>query len=185
MVRKRHALAVLAVTVVSLVAFSAQVDLGLAQFINGSGKARGAIGGVNGIVASGTVGVPVVVASGRTVGAVAAVASVSTYTVGASDASFEVSANVDVTTATAHTFTVTCVYTNEANVSQTLTLGFTQLSGATFVTAITNVTGANSYESPVYHLRAKAGTTITVASAAGGTYTTVVYNIEGIIKLTA
>lgn len=180
--RRRQGLAVLLVALTSLFALSAQVDIGVSQFFNGAGKARGAVAGVNGIVASGAVGVPVVVASGRTVGAVAAVASVSTYTVGASDASFEISANVDVTTATTHNFTVTCAYTNEANVSQTLTLGFTQLSGATFLTAITNITGANSYESIVYHIRAKAGTSITIATAAGGTYTSVVYNAEGLIR---
>jgi hypothetical protein len=31
-------------------------------------------------------------------------------------------------------------------------------------------------------VRAKAGTTITVRTSAGGTYTTVTYNVEGCIK---
>jgi hypothetical protein len=35
------------------------------------------------------------------------------------------------------------------------------------------------------NIRCKAATTITIASAAGGTYTSVVYNAEGIIKQSA
>lgn len=150
----------------------------------GSLDLGGKITAYNGVATAG-IGIPSVVGYARTVGAVAAVASVATYTVGASDGTFEISANVNVTTATLHNFTVTCAYTNENNVSQTVTLGFVQLSGATLITAITNVTGANSYESPIYHIRAKSGTSITIASTAGGTYTTIVYNIEGTIKQVA
>ena len=130
-----------------------------------------------------TAGLPVVQATGRATAQVAANASVLAYTVGATDGSFEISANVNITTATNHSFSVTCAYTNESNVAQTLTLGFTQLSGATFITLLTNTTGVNSYESPVYHLRAKAATTVTVATT--GTFTTVVYNVEAVLKQTA
>lgn len=136
----------------------------------------------NSITTSG-LGVPVVVATGRFTAQVAAKASVSAFTVGGSDGSFEVSANVNVTASTAHTFTTTVTYTDETNASRTLTFGFTQLSGATLITAITNVTGVGPYESPVYHIRCKAATTITVATT--GTFTTVTYNVEGIIKQTA
>ena len=142
-----------------------------------------AVTSLAGQATSGALGVTTVVASGRLTAQTAAQASVSTVTVGAADASFEVSANVLVTTATTHNFTVTCAYTDEGNTARTLTLGFTQLSGATFLTAITNVTGAGPYESPVYHIRAKAATAITIATT--GTFTTVTYNVEGIIKRTA
>lgn len=125
-------------------------------------------------------GVPAIYGNGRFTAQTAAKASVATYTVGAADGSFMVSANVLVTTSTAHTFTVTCTYTDESNTSRTLTLTFSQISG-TLLTAITNVTGAGAYEGIPLHIRAKAGTAITIASAAGGTYTTVVYNIEGTI----
>lgn len=121
-----------------------------------------------------------VVASGRLTAQTAAQASVATYTVGSTDGSFEISSNVNVTTATAHSFTVTCVYTDETNTSRTLTLGFTQLAGATFLSSITNITGAGPYESPSYHIRAKTGTSITIATV--GTFTTVTYNVEGTIK---
>lgn len=123
--------------------------------------------------------IPIVVAKGRSTAQTAAVASVSTFTVGAADATFQVSANVNVTTSTTHNFTVTVGYTDEGNTARTLTLGFVQLSGATFITAITNVTGAGPYESPVMHIRCKAATAITVATT--GTFTTVTYNVEGII----
>lgn len=102
--------------------------------------------------------------------------ALATYTVGSSDSSFLVSANVNVTTSTTHNFTVTCTYTDEGNTSRTLTFGFTQLSGATLLTAITNITGAGPYESPTFHIRCKAGTTIVIAST--GTFTSVTYNIE-------
>lgn len=125
---------------------------------------------------------PFIITRGRSAAQVAAVASVATVTVGAADGSFEVSANVSVTTATAHSFSVTCTYTDEGNVSRTLTLGFAQLSGATLITLITNVTSTGPYESLTYHLRAKAGTTITFATT--GTFTTIVYNVEGVIKQT-
>lgn len=101
------------------------------------------------------------------------------YTVGAADGIFLVSANVNVTTSTTHNFTVTCTYTDETNTSRTLTLGFTQLAGAALISNITNVTGAGPYEGISYHIRAKAGTTITIASV--GTFTVVQYNFEELI----
>jgi hypothetical protein len=126
-------------------------------------------------------GHPAIYASGRLAAQTAAV-TLTSYTVGAADGSFHISANINVTTSTLHNFTVTCAYTDEANNPQTLTFGFTQLSGATFLTAITNATGAGPYESPVYHLRCKASTSITIATVGGGGFTTVTYNGEGHIS---
>ncbi len=140
------------------------------------------ISSYNGITSAG-LGVPVVVAAGRSVGAIAAVASVSTFTVGAADATFEVSANVLVTTATTHSFNVTVGYTDEGNTARTLTLNFSTLAGVISNAAITNVAGAVPYEGVPMHIRAKAATAITIATT--GTFTTVVYNVEGVIKQTA
>ncbi len=128
-------------------------------------------------------GVPAVYAAGRSAAAIAAVASVSTYTVGAADGTFEVSANVLVTTATTHAFTVTCAYTDEGNTSRTLTMMFTLVAGGTLVTSIANGNGTVPYMGIPQHIRCKAATTITIATT--GTFTTVVYNVEGIIKQTA
>lgn len=102
-------------------------------------------------------------------------------TVGSADGDFEISANVLITTSTLFNFTVTCSYTDQGNTARVLTLQFSNLAG-TWLTAIANAAGAVPYEGAVTTIRAKAGTTITIASAAGGNYTTVVYDIVGIIK---
>jgi hypothetical protein len=142
-------------------------------------KASGLVTQYDGIATAGF-GVPAILGYGRQTGQTAADASVATYTVGASDGSFLISANVLVTTSVTHTFTVTCTYTDESNTSRVLTLTFSQLTG-TLLTAITNVTGAGAYEGVPLHIRCKASTTITIATAAGGTYTSVNYNVEGAI----
>lgn len=123
-------------------------------------------------------GVPSIYGSGRSTAQTAAVASVATYTNGAADGSFLISANINVTTSTLHNFTVTVAYTDETNTARTLTLTFAQLAG-TLVTAITNATGAGPYEGIPLHIRCKASTAITIATT--GTFTTVVYNVEGYI----
>lgn len=115
----------------------------------------------------------------RSAAQTAAVATVATQTVGAADASYIISANVLVTTSTVHSFTVTCTYTDEGNTSRTITLTFSNLAG-TLVTAIANAAGAVPYEGVPLHIRAKAATTITIATT--GTFTTVTYNVEGNIS---
>lgn len=127
-------------------------------------------------------GAPAVYKVGRATAQVAANTSVATYTTPASDGSYEVSSNVLVTTSTVHNFTVTVDYTDEGNTARTVTMPFAVLAG-TFVTAITNASGAVPYTGIPIHLRCKASTAITVKTA--GTFTTVVYNIEAIIKQTA
>lgn len=113
---------------------------------------------------------------GRSTAQTAAVASVATTTVGAADGSFLISANILISTSTLHSFSCTCTYTDEGNTSRTLTLNFSQLTGA-FVTTLTNALGASAYEGVPVHIRAKSGTAITLATT--GTFTTVTYNVEG------
>jgi hypothetical protein len=127
-------------------------------------------------------GVPAIYGQARVTAQTAAVASIATYTNGAADGSFEVSANVLVTASTTHSFTVTCSYTDEGNTSRTLTLTFSQLTG-TLLTSITNVQGVGAYEGVVLHIRVKASTSITIGTT--GTFTSVTYNAEGAIKQTA
>lgn len=124
-------------------------------------------------------GVPAIYGYAR-VAAQAAAATFSTYTVGASDGTFLVSANVLITASTLHNFTVTCSYIDEGNTPRVVTLQFSNLAG-TFVTAIANAAGTVPYEGVPLHIRCKASTAITIASAAGGTYTTVTYNGESSI----
>lgn len=139
----------------------------------------GKVTNYNSIVTTGW-GVPAIYGTGRATAQTAANASVATYTVGAIDGSFIVSANVNVTTSTLHNFTVTCSYTDETNTARVQTIPFVQLAG-TPLTAITNATGAGPYESMPLHIRCKASTAITIGSTGGGGFTTVTYNIEGSI----
>lgn len=124
-------------------------------------------------------GHPAIYGYGRATAQVAANASVATYTNGAADGTFRVSANVLVTTATVHNFTATVTYTDEGNTSRTVTMQFSTLAGA-FVTAMTNTQGTVPYEGVPLHIRCKASTAITIATT--GVFTTVVYNVEGMIE---
>lgn len=133
-------------------------------------------------VATAGYGIPAIYASGRFTGQVAAKASVATYTPTA-DGSFEVSANVLVTTATTHTFTAQCTYTDEGNTARTVTLPFRLVGDTTALTSsIVNTNGAVPYLGVPVHIRVKASTAITILTQAAGTYTTVAYNVEGIIR---
>lgn len=139
------------------------------------------IASYNGVSTAGW-GVPAIYKAGRATAQTAANTSVSTYTVGAADGSFEVSANVLVTTSSAEAFTVTVDYTDEGNTARTITLNF-QLVAGTIGTAINFANGAVPYEGIPIHIRAKASTAITVKTV--GTFTGATYNVEGIIKQTA
>lgn len=130
---------------------------------------------------SGAVGVPVVVATGRATAQSAANASISTFTVGAADASFEVSANMNVTASTTLATTLTCTYTDEANVARTMILPIAPLSGTFTAAGAISGAGASVWHTPVMHIRAKAATAITILTSAG-TFTGVTYTAEGIIR---
>lgn len=101
-------------------------------------------------------------------------------TVGASDATYQISANINMTAVTVASFSCTCTYTDETNTSRVLTLNFSQLNG-TLVQTLTNALGAGAYEGVPLQIRCKAGTTIVIGTT--GTFTTVTYNIEDRIIL--
>lgn len=131
-------------------------------------------------VATAGLGVVPVYAAARSTGQTAAVASVATYTVGAADGSFEVSANVNVTAAVTNTFTVTVTYTDETTTSRTHTFSFIQNGVATPLQTITNITGTGAYAGTPMMIRAKAATAITIATT--GTFTSVTYNVGANIR---
>lgn len=119
---------------------------------------------------------------GRLAAQTGAVASVCALAVpAASDGTYEVSANVLVTIATNHAFAVTIAYTDEGNTARTITVTFWLVGGGATASSVGNATGTVPYHGFPYHIRCKAGTTITVATS--GTFTTVTYNVEGTIKL--
>lgn len=127
----------------------------------------------------------VAVVSGRAVAQAAAVASVATFTP-AADSSFDVCMNVLVTVATTHTFTAQCTYTDEGNTARTVTMPFRLVGDTTALTSsITNTNGAVPYIGVPVRIRVKAATAITLLTQAGGTYTTVTYNVEGTIRQVA
>jgi len=119
-------------------------------------------------------GVPAVYANARLTAQTAAVASIATYTVGASDGSFLVSGNVLVTAYTSGNFTLQGAYTNEAGTAISAAINGHFTSGYT-----TTISGAGSVEMQLMQIRAKAGTTITLKTV--GTFTNLTYNVEGTI----
>lgn len=123
------------------------------------------------------------VASGRALAQAAAIAALATYFVPSEggDRSFEVGANVLVLTATTHAFTMTVAYTDEGGTARTLTMTFGLVAGGAAVTSIANGNGAVPYHGFSGRIRAKAGTLITVATT--GTFTTVSYNAEAVIRI--
>ena len=146
---------------------------GVVEFLTDSYYATTTTGAIRRMIVAGN--------TGRATAQTAAVASVATYTLGAADASFEVSANVLVTTSSGEVFTVQVTYTDEGNTARTLTLPFIILAGTT-VAAINSANGAVPYEGLPVHLRCKASTAITVLTQAAGTYTGATFNCEGVIK---
>ncbi len=128
-------------------------------------------------------GAPVIVAAPpacRATAQVAANANVCTITVGAADGTFEISGNVLITTATTHTFSLFVTYTDESNTSRSVTMATLTLAGNSLITTFTNANGTIPYFAIPLAIRAKAGTTIVVSTV--GTFTTVTYNVEGVIK---
>ncbi len=124
-------------------------------------------------------GVPAIQNAGRVTAQSAANASIATYTVGAADGSFRVSANMDVTVVTTLVTTLTCTYTDEGNTARTMIFPISQLSG-TFIAAGA-ITGLGAWETPAMHIRCKAATAITILTSAG-TFTGVTYTAEGNIQ---
>lgn len=144
---------------------------------DGTVKLVSTIATYNNIATAGN-GIPAIRASARSTAQTAAVASVATYTLPATDASFEVSANVLVTTSSAESFNVQVDFTSEDNVARTLTLPFTLLAGTQTAT-IASGNGAVPYAGIPLRIRCKASTSITVKTT--GTFTGATYNVEGVI----
>lgn len=147
-------------------------------FVNNSNVTFGQkIINYNNIVTAGW-GVPAIYSAGRVTAQSAANSSIATYTCGAADGSFDVSANMNVTVSTALVTTLTCTYTDESNTARTMILPVQQLSGS-FIAAGA-ITGTGAWETPTMHIRVKASTAITILTSAG-TFTGVTYTAEGLI----
>ena len=114
--------------------------------------------------------------TGRATGQTAANTNVVTLTNGGTDASFEVSADVLVTTSSGENFNIKVDYTDEGNTARTFNLNVVGLAGdATANIRFTN--GAVPYSTAVQHIRCKASTNIKIYTT--GTFTGCTYNVEG------
>lgn len=120
-------------------------------------------------------GTPKIVASGRATAQVAANASVMAYTVGAADGTFEVSGDITMTSFAAGSFQLVCSYTDESNTARVINIPFWR--GNAYVIS---ATAADVWLGSPFTIRAKAGTTVTLATS--GTFTTVTYNVDGLLK---
>lgn len=132
----------------------------------------------NNIVTAGN-GLVAVVKSTRVTAQSAANNSICTYTAPASDGSYEVSMNMNLTAVTAVSATLNCDYTDEANTARTMIFPVQSLAGNFVTGGLITTTGP--YETPVMHIRCKASTAIKLYTSSG-TYTGVTYTAEGIIK---
>ena len=117
---------------------------------------------------------------GRLTDQAAAVAAVTTYTTPAADGSYEITANVQVTSSTTHDFSVIATYTDETGTERVTTLVFQWLNGTTTSVISNAAFGVGPYPSVPLPIRAKASTTITVATT--GMFTAVNYHVEAAIK---
>lgn len=121
------------------------------------------------------------IGTGRATAQTAANSNVVTVTVGGTDASYLVSANILVTTSGSEIFTIIVDYTDETGAARSWTLPVVAI-GPTVVSVVRFVNGAVPYSTVPMHIRAKASTNIKIYTQAAGTYTGCTYNIEGRIK---
>lgn len=124
-------------------------------------------------------GVPLVVASAN-ISAQTTNATITSYANGAADADFDVRGQMSVTVSTTLATTITCTYTDVANVARTMILPIVSVNGTFVAAGAISGAGATIWETPVMHIRAKASTTITILTSAG-TFTGVTYSASGVI----
>lgn len=105
--------------------------------------------------------------------------TVATYTTPASDGSYLVSGNINITAAIAISTSLNCDYTDETNTARTMIIPISGLGGSFLAGGL--ATGTGPFESSVMHIRTKASTAITIYTAAG-TFTSATYNAEGVIR---
>lgn len=135
----------------------------------------------NGIATAGW-GMGAVQAAAEVTAQAAANASIATYTVGAADGTFRVSAQLDCTAATVLSTTLQCTYTDKSNTARTMIFPIQQLTGSFIAGGLISGTGA--WETPVMHIRCKAATAITILTATG-TFSGVTYSADAVIEQVA
>lgn len=117
--------------------------------------------------------------TGRSTGQTAAVASVATLTVGSTDASYTISGNINVTTSSAESFSISVDYTDETNTARNAVIPILRAANGAWLTQTQFGLGAIPYPGGSIQIRAKASTAITIKTS--GTFTGCTYNVEGSI----
>lgn len=124
-------------------------------------------------------GLGAIVKATRVTAQSAANSSIATYTTPASDGSYLVSGNINVTAAIAISTSLNVDYTDETNTARTMIIPISGLGGTFLAGGLATSTGP--FESSVMHIRTKASTAITIYTAAG-TFSSATYNAEGVIR---
>jgi hypothetical protein len=126
------------------------------------------------LAGDGSLGLPPGVAGqGRFAGVVAAAQTVFAFQVPGIDTSYELEANLNITTLGSGNINVQVVYTDETGAVRTAFQVFQLVNGST-QTALATAAAFMGY---VTRIRAKAGTTVTMSTT--GTFTGCTYNVEG------
>jgi hypothetical protein len=116
---------------------------------------------------------------GRQTAQTGAIASLATFKVGATDSTFEIGGNVNVTAYVAGSFSMVIAYADETNTLRTAYLNFSNLAGA----VNTAIAAAGPFHGFPITIRAKATSTMTLSTT--GVFTNLTYNAEAIIKQVA
>lgn len=143
---------------------------------NSASAARAALG-----APVGGIGFPVIVSAGRVVATTTAIpvgAPITSFLVGGSDGSFIVSGGVLVTADTATTLQLQISYTDEGGTSRDpLVINLSSLAGV----LAPGIAATGVYEGIPLHIRAKAGTTISVYTAFT-INSSMTYNVEAVVQ---
>lgn len=125
-------------------------------------------------------GLPIAVGYNRLTGQIAAVPNILTVAVGPVDAVFEALVYLFATVATTYSFDVTLAFTDQGGTVRTIKLQFESVANT-----ISNSVALANGNGPLYMgipfmFRAKAGTNMVIAVA--GTFTTVTFDVEALIR---
>jgi hypothetical protein len=115
----------------------------------------------------------------RVLGLTAAAPNIASYTVGPRDASFRISANIQIVASGTFNINATVIYTDETGTLRTTFLPFMR-AAASVVSSLTQADGLSAWQGFAIHIRAKAGTLITVGTS--NVFTSVTYNAEAVIE---
>jgi hypothetical protein len=117
---------------------------------------------------------------GRATGQTAANSNVLTTVAAGSDATYQISGDILITTSGSEAFNITVDFTDEGNTARTAMIPLLRYNAGTFLTGTLSALGAVPYPGATITIRAKAGTNMVIKTS--GVFTGCTYNVEGTIK---